>query len=135
MAGVPEFNKELRGVQFVGYGRYDASKDTTGKVLFTLPKGGIAIPLGWICVTTAFNAGTLAVGRSGATTALWATADAAATTAGLKQQVLATITADATFKAVLAADTDVIATVATAVTGVAIVAQPFLYPYKLADLL
>lgn len=136
MAGVPQYAKDKPNLLQVVTSRFTVGTDKTGKVAFTLPKGAIVCPSSFVNVKTAFDAGTAQLGVSGTTAALFASADIAPTVqAAFKPIVNATVVTGATFNVPLAADTDVIWTVATATSGVLIACIVFVYPMFLTDLL
>lgn len=138
MAGVPQVSKSTPNLLQVVVARYDVSKDKTGKVAVTLPKGAIIMMSTAINIPTAFNGTTptALLGITGTTAALFASADVAPATAGTKPIVAATLNAGG-LNAPLAADTDIIWTVGGGganTAGVAIACIVFAYPQLLTDL-
>lgn len=135
MAGVPRYIKDMPGVVQNLQGRYNAATDRTGKLIGTLPKGALLLPSTFVHVQTAFNAGTAKIGTSGTNDAMFASADIAPTVkSSFKAVVNASLETGAIFNVPLAADTDIVWTVATAASGILIANIVFVYPYLLTDL-
>jgi hypothetical protein len=145
MPGTPQYSKATPNLMQVAIARFDLSKDKTGKVAFTLPKGAIPNLGSQVNVTTAFNGTTPTVTIGHAANAaiaagpasLFASVDVAPAAVGVKGiNGAATLNAGA-LNVPLAADTDITFTVGGGganTAGVVVLSLLFSYPILLTDL-